>query len=139
MTHDTTTWRNAMCQSLIAAGKTTAEDIIAEVTKLEDFVFGKQVGEAQFEPVLTEAPVASVVEEQSSQVRDELQDAEQTDAPTFTADDVKSALMQVAKKSRSELQRILSHFDVANVSAIRPDQYAAVVAMTEETLETADA
>lgn len=139
MTQDVKNWRNAMCQSFIEAGKTTAEDIIAEVTKLEDFVFGKQVGEAQFEPVLTEAPVASVVEEQSNQVRDELQDAEQTDAPTFTADDVKSALMQVAKKSRSELQRILSHFDVANVSAIRPDQYAAVVAMTEETLETADA
>lgn len=128
-----------MCQTFIEAGKTSAEDIIAEVTKLEDFVFGKQVGEAQFEPVLAEAPVTSVVEEQSSQVREELQDAEQTDAPTFTADDVKSALMQVAKKSRSELQRILSHFDVANVSAIRPDQYAAVVAMTEETLETADA
>lgn len=139
MIQDVKNWRIAMCQSFIEAGKTTAEDIIAEVTKLEDFVFGKQVGEAHFEPVLTEAPVASVVEEQSSQVRDELQDAEQTDAPTFTADDVKSALMQVAKKSRSELQRILSHFDVANVSAIRPDQYAAVVAMTEETLETADA
>ncbi|ENW90531.1 MULTISPECIES: hypothetical protein [Acinetobacter] len=139
MIQDVKNWRVAMCQSFIEAGKTTAEDIIAEVTKLEDFVFGKQVGEAQFEPVLTEAPVASVVEEQSSQVRDELQDAEQTDAPTFTADDVKSALMQVAKKSRSELQRILSHFAVANVSAIRPDQYAAVVAMTEETLETADA
>lgn len=139
MIQDVKNWRIAMCQSFIEAGKTTAEDIIAEVTKLEDFVFGKQVGEAQFEPVLTEAPVASVVEEQSSQVRDELQDSEQTDAPTFTADDVKSALMQVAKKSRSELQRILSHFDVANVSAIRPDQYAAVVAMTEETLETADA
>lgn len=148
MTQDVKNWRIAMCQSFIEAGKTTAEDIIAEVTKLEDFVFGKQVGEAQFEPVLTEAPVASVVEEQSSQVRDELQDAEATDGDealnesaqqAFTADDVKSALMQVAKKSRSELQRILSHFDVANVSAIRPDQYAAVVAMTEETLETADA
>lgn len=139
MTQDVKNWRVAMCQSFIEAGKTTAEDIIAEVTKLEDFVFGKQVVDLDFEPVLAEAPVASVVEEQSSQVRDELQDAEQTDAPTFTADDVKSALMQVAKKSRSELQRILSHFDVANVSAIRPDQYAAVVAMTEETLETADA
>ncbi len=57
----------------------------------------------------------------------------------FTADDVKSALMQVAKKSRSELQKILAHFNVANVSAIRPEQYAAVILMTEEVLGVADA
>ncbi len=58
---------------------------------------------------------------------------------SFTADDVKSALMQVAKKSRSELQKILAHFNVANVSAIRPEQYAAVILMTEEVLGVADA
>lgn len=88
-------------------------------------------------PVVTIAePVA---EEQSTQARDELQDAAQAEAPAYTADDVKSALMQVAKKSRSELQKILAHFNVSNVSAIRPEQYAAVILMTEEVLGAADA
>ncbi|WP_347460973.1 hypothetical protein ABEF79_05935 [Acinetobacter sp. ANC 7454] len=88
------------------------------------------------------APVETIAEpvadEQSTQARDELQDAEQTDAPAYTADDVKSALMQVAKKSRTELQNILAHFKVANVSAIQAKDYAAVIAMAEQALEIAN-
>lgn len=92
--------------------------------------------------------VAEQNEHQSLQARDELQDAEATDGyaalnesaqQAFTADDVKSALMQVAKKSRSELQKILAHFNVANVSAIQAKDYAAVVVAAEKALESANA
>jgi hypothetical protein len=62
----------------------------------------------------------------------------QVEESPVTFDDVKAALMQVAKKSRSELQQILSHFGATNLSAIQEKDFAEVVQMADQVLETAD-
>ena len=128
MTHDTSTWRNAMCQSLIAAGKTSAEEIIAEVSKLETFVFSNTIShpaEAKAVQVLEQAQAAEpepVVETEAEAVAATV---------TYTRDDVKSALMQVAKKSRDDLAAILSKFNVTNISSIQESDFAEVIQLAE--------
>lgn len=149
-----TTVRSELCKALIAAGKTEANAIIGEVTTLERFIFSAST--ETVEPITfsidqrTEEAVEKAIQTGSAANTEKTvsEEAAVTDGDaalnesaqqSFTADDVKSALMQVAKKSRSELQKILAHFNVANVSAIRPEQYAAVILMTEEVLGVADA
>lgn len=91
-------------------------------------------------PVIKAAAETAVEVEQSSQARDELQDAETTEAKAApTADDVKAALMAVAKKSRNDVQKILQHFGAANLSGLKADDYEQVIKMAEEALETTDA
>ena len=58
---------------------------------------------------------------------------------THNYDDVKVALMSVAKVSRAKLQTILDEFGVANISAIDPSDYSRVIELAEKALETADA
>lgn len=143
-----------MCQSLIAAGKTSAEEIIAEVSKLETFVFSNTIShpaEAKAVQVLEQAQAAEVETptEPEPVVETEAEAATETQTSAETApaqveenavsfDDVKAALMQVAKKSRTELQEILNHFGAANLSAIQSKDFAEVVRMAEQALETAD-
>lgn len=134
--------RTQLCQALIAAGKTDAKSIIGEVTTLEQFIFGenKTAGshdEMVEEPkvILAETQKAPVEEKQTEAVK---KVAIEDEAQTATFDDVKAALMQVAKKSRSELQDILSHFGAANLSAIQEKDFSAVVSMADSILETAN-
>ena len=130
MTHDTSTWRNAMCQSLIAAGKTSAEEIIAEVSKLETFVFSNTINhpaEAKAVQVLEQAQAAEVETPTEPEPVVETED----EAVTYTRDDVKSALMQVAKKSRDDLAAILAKFNVSNISSIKESDFAAVIQLAE--------
>ena len=61
------------------------------------------------------------------------------EAVTHNYDDVKVALMSVAKVSRAKLQTILDEFGVANISAIDPSDYSRVIELAEKALETADA
>ena len=64
MTTDIQQWRSALCQSLIAAGKTDAKTIIGEVEALETFVFGKnetavsQVAKAAVEKAIKNTEVS---------------------------------------------------------------------------------
>jgi len=58
---------------------------------------------------------------------------------THNYDDVKVALMSVAKVSRAKLQTILDEFGVVNISAIDPNDYSRVIELAEKALETADA
>lgn len=130
MTHDTSTWRNAMCQSLIAAGKTSAEEIIAEVSKLETFVFSNTINhpaEAKAVQVLEQVQTAETPTEPEPVVETEAEVA----TATYTRDDVKSALMQVAKKSRDDLAAILAKFNVSNISSIKESDFAAVIQLAE--------
>lgn len=130
MTHDTSTWRNAMCQSLIAAGKTSAEEIIAEVSKLETFVFSNTINhpaEAKAVQVLEQAQAAEV----ETPTEPEPVVETEAEAVTYTRDDVKSALMQVAKKSRDDLAAILAKFNVSNISSIKESDFAAVIQLAE--------
>lgn len=130
MTHDTSTWRNEMCQSLIAAGKTSAEEIIAEVSKLETFVFSNAINhpaEAKAVQVLEQAQAAEVETPTESEPVVETE----VEAVTYTRDDVKSALMQVAKKSRDDLAAILAKFNVSNISSIKESDFAAVIQLAE--------
>lgn len=50
---------------------------------------------------------------------------------TYTRDDVKSALMQVAKKSRDDLAAILAKFNVTNISSIQEYDFAEVIQLAE--------
>ena len=130
MTHDTSKWRNAMCQSLIAAGKTSAEEIIAEVSKLETFVFSNTIShpaEAKAVQVLEQAQAAEV----ETPTEPEPVVETEAEAVTYTRDDVKSALMQVAKKSRDDLAAILSKFNVSNISSIKESDFAEVIQLAE--------
>lgn len=130
MTHDTSTWRNAMCQSLIAAGKTSAEEIIAEVSKLETFVFSNAINhpaEAKAVQVLEQVQTAETPTEPEPVVETEAEAA----TAAYTRDDVKSALMQVAKKSRDDLAAILSKFNVTNISSIQESDFAEVIQLAE--------
>ena len=52
-------------------------------------------------------------------------------AVTYTRDDVKSALMQVAKKSRDDLAAILAKFNVTNISSIQESDFAEVIQLAE--------
>ena len=132
MTHDTSTWRNEMCQSLIAAGKTSAEEIIAEVSKLETFVFSNTIShpaEAKAVQVLEQAQAAEV---ETPTEPEPVVEAEAVAATvTYTRDDVKSALMQVAKKSRDDLAAILAKFNVTNISSIQESDFAEVIQLAE--------
>lgn len=130
MTHDTSTWRNAMCQSLIAAGKTSAEEIIAEVSKLETFVFSNTINhpaEAKAVQVLEQVQTAETPTEPEPVVETEAEVA----TAAYTRDDVKSALMQVAKKSRDDLAAILAKFNVSNISSIKESDFAEVIQLAE--------
>lgn len=132
MTHDTSTWRNAMCQSLIAAGKTSAEEIIAEVSKLETFVFSNTIShpaEAKAVQVLEQAQAAEV--ETPTEPEPVVETEAEAATATYTRDDVKSALMQVAKKSRDDLAAILSKFNVSNISSIKESDFAEVIQLAE--------
>ena len=130
MTYDTSKWRNAMCQSLIAAGKTSAEEIIAEVSKLETFVFSNAINHP------AEAKAVQVLEQvQTAEAEPVVETVVETEAEaataTYTRDDVKSALMQVAKKSRDDLAAILAKFNVSNISSIKESDFAAVIQLAE--------
>lgn len=134
MTHDTSTWRNAMCQSLIAAGKTSAEEIIAEVSKLETFVFSNTIShpaEAKAVQVLEQAQAAEVETPTEPEPVVETEAEVVAATVTYTRDDVKSALMQVAKKSRDDLAAILAKFNVTNISSIQESDFAEVIQLAE--------
>lgn len=134
MTHDTSTWRNAMCQSLIAAGKTSAEEIIAEVSKLETFVFSNTIShpaEAKAVQVLEQAQAAEVETPTEPEPVVETEAEVVAATITYTRDDVKSALMQVAKKSRDDLAAILAKFNVTNISSIQESDFAEVIQLAE--------
>ena len=95
--------------------------------------------------VITEAPVVekeiettATVEVETEQAREELQDDSVT-AIAITRDDVKNALLSVAKKSRSDLQEILGKFGAANISALKESDFPEVIRLADEVLETADA
>lgn len=132
MTHDTSKWRNAMCQSLIAAGKTSAEEIIAEVSKLETFVFSNAIShpaEAKAVQVLEQAQAAE--DETLTEPEPVVETEAEAATAAYTRDDVKSALMQVAKKSRDDLAAILAKFNVSNISSIKESDFAAVIQLAE--------
>lgn len=121
-----------MCQSLIAAGKTSAEEIIAEVSKLETFVFSNTIShpaEAKAVQVLEQAQAAEV--ETPTEPEPVVETEADAATITYTRDDVKSALMQVAKKSRDDLAAILSKFNVTNISSIQESDFAAVIQLAE--------
>lgn len=131
-----TTLRAQLCHALIAAGKTDAKSIIGEVTTLEQFISGEtQAVETQAAKATTPVEVAQSTTE--TQTSAETAPA-QVEENAVSFDDVKAALMQVAKKSRTELQEILNHFGAANLSAIQSKDFAEVVRMAEQALETAD-
>ncbi|MBI1450351.1 hypothetical protein IL972_00160 [Acinetobacter sp. FL51] len=131
-----TTLRAQLCHALIAAGKTDAKSIIGEVTALEQFISGEtQAVETQAAKATTPVEVAQSTTE--TQTSAETAPA-QVEENAVSFDDVKAALMQVAKKSRTELQEILNHFGAANLSAIQSKDFAEVVRMAEQALETAD-
>ena len=70
---------------------------------------------------------------------EETKTSEEATSRTHTYDDVKMALMSVAKVSRAKLQAILDEFGVANISAIDLSDYSRVIELAEKALETADA
>lgn len=156
MTTDIQQWRSALCQSLIAAGKTDAKAIIGEVQVLETFVFGKtetavsQVAKAAvekaikntevtFEPV-EEVKAQAAVEEQSGQAHEELLDAQPiAPAVALTKAEITAALMAVAKQSRDDLHSILNEINVEKVSQINKSDYPRVMQLAESALENANA
>lgn len=97
------------------------------------------------EVVAEESPskeiIDSKVDEAATDIAKEIiEDAvKQAETVTHNYDDVKVALMSVAKVSRAKLQTILDEFGVANISAIDPSDYSRVIELAEKALETADA
>ena len=85
--------------------------------------------------------IDSKVDEAATDIAKEIIDdaVKQAEAVTHNYDDVKVALMSVAKVSRAKLQTILDEFGVANISAIDPSDYSRVIELAEKALETADA
>lgn len=147
-------FRGSMCQSLIVAGTTDAAKIINTVKELETYVFGPQGTqvtvhiETNEKRDLRKALLKEELDkdfkvdekptdtEQSNQARDEIQDASPI---MITREEVKNALFAVAKKSRSDVQKILNKFNAANISAIDESDFAEVIQIAEQVLETVDA
>lgn len=143
------TLRSSLCQSLIAAGKTSATEIINEAKALEEYVFGNKasnevvtintkakentvvgstVSKTETQTVAIEQPVEEVQVEQTT---------EQATAPT--AEEVKAILMSVAKKNRDALMQILKNFSATKVSDLKEEDYSSVYAAAEQALETNNA
>lgn len=147
-----TTLRTQLCQALIAAGKTDATSIIGEVTALEQFIYGDvrnaevntvidQTAKAEAKKAVTKAveETAQISEEQPAQARDEIQDPEKTSEISVSFDEVKSALMQVAKRNRDKLIEILGKFGTDKVNALKEADYSAVLKLADEFLGVANA
>lgn len=99
-----------------------------------------EISKAAVQEAIAETATATESAEiETKQVTKEVQTSEKTEATTHTYDDVKVALMSVAKVSRAKLQTILDEFGVANISAIDPNDYSRVIELAEKALETADA
>lgn len=142
-------WRSNICQSLIAAGKTVASEIINEVSALETFVFGAQktitlhIVEAEKTSIKRalsdEKTVATTAPAETTVATAE---AESIPADTTvalpTAAEIKTALMAVAKKSREALQGILDTFNVVKVSEIQEADFPRVMQLAEAALENAN-
>lgn len=134
------TLRSALCQSLIAAGKTAATEIIEEVSALEKFIFGK--ASVQNVVLAQNTPNTEATSTAPAETAVATAEAESIPADTTvtlpTAAEIKTALMAVAKKSREALQGILDTFNVVKVSEIQEADYPRVMQLAEAALENAN-
>ena len=117
----------------------TANQTVISIAKTPVVITEAPVVEKEIETTTTvEAQKTATVEVETEQAREELQDASVT-AIAITRDDVKNALLPIAKKSRSELIEILNKVGAANISAIKESDFEEVIRLADEVLETADA
>lgn len=87
------------------------------------------VAEAKAVQVLEQAQAAEV--ETPTEPEPVVETEVEAATAAYTRDDVKSALMQVAKKSRDDLAAILAKFNVSNISSIKESDFAAVIQLAE--------
>lgn len=128
-------FRHAICSQLINAGMTDAKTIVANAQTLEDFIFSETKTavsemESAIETVKTQNEMPPVKEEQTEQAVTKAV-VENPNNPQYSFDEVKDALMRVAKVDRDKLKSILEQVGVANVPAIQAEQYAQVMQLAE--------
>ena len=138
-------FRHEVCLALIASGVTSGKDIIPTATAIENFVFGKE------DPTDTEKDIEigeqkSAAEEDNAVVEQIIKKAEsvnntaeQTEESPVTFDEVKAALMQVAKRNRGKLIEILAKFGTDKVNALNEADYPVVIKLADEFLGGAHA
>ncbi|WP_173911068.1 hypothetical protein [Acinetobacter sp. Marseille-Q1618] len=140
--------RHSLCSQLIGAGLKTATDIVDTAKAIEAYVFdSKAQAELEMryadnnavqsnknieEPKTETQSTAPVAEQKTVEaVAIETNEVAAEEAPQFTFDDVKAALMRVAKVNRDKLKGILDQVGAENVPAIHADKYAVVMQLAE--------
>ncbi|MHA3050219.1 hypothetical protein [Acinetobacter sp. ANC 4639] len=81
----------------------------------------------------------AVVEQSIKKAESVNNTAEQTEESPVTFDEVKAALMQVAKRNRGKLIEILAKFGTDKVNALNEADYSAVIKLADEVLGGAHA
>lgn len=110
--------------------------------RIANLLAGMQLQTSIVTTEILEEVVNTAIAETTTETATEAAPVEETktsENTTHNYDDVKVALMSVAKVSRAKLQSILDEFGVANISAIDPSDYSRVIELAEKALETADA
>lgn len=151
MTTDIHAWRSEICAQLIRTGKTDIEDVIKDATRLETYVFGStKTADIKNAEVKTSNPAKTqTVKETKAEKVEEVQETksettpveepkdevvEETTKSEITEKEVKDACLEVAKKDRAALLKILSDIGVTTVATIPTDKYAAVIEACEKAL-----
>lgn len=135
--------RHSLCSQLIGAGLKTATDIVDTAKAIEEYVFGAKpemqnarTGAAQStkskEAKKEEAPVDSNLTPETKTTEQKAVEETQTETAQYSFDDVKAALMRVAKRDREALKGVLDQLGAANVPAIAESSYPQAMKLVEE-------
>jgi len=132
--------RHSLCSQLIGAGLKTATDIVDTAKAIEEYVFGAKpemqnarTGAGQStksKEAKKEAPVDSNLTPDTKTT--EQKAVEETQTAQYSFDDVKAALMRVAKRDREALKGFLDQLGAANVPAIAESSYPQAMKLVEE-------
>lgn len=135
--------RHSLCSQLIGAGLKTATDIVDTAKAIEEYVFGAKpemqnarTSAAQStkskEAKVEEASVGSDPTPETKTTEQKTVEEKQTETAQYSFDDVKAALMRVAKRDREALKDILDQLGAANVPAIAESSYPQAMKLVEE-------
>ena len=135
--------RHSLCSQLIGAGLKTATDIVDNAKALEEYIFGAKpemqntrTGAAQSTKTknakVEEASVGSDPTPETKTTEQKAVEETQTETAQYSFDDVKAALMRVAKRDREALKGFLDQLGAANVPAIAESSYPQAMKLVEE-------
>lgn len=133
--------RHSLCSQLIGAGLKTAADIVDTAKAIEEYVFGAKpemqnartgAGQSTKSKEVKEASVGSDPTPETKAIEQKAVEETQTETAQYSFDDVKAALMRVAKRDREALKGILDQLGAANVPAIAESSYPQAMKLVEE-------